>query len=161
MRRVQIATEADIPGWLALAAEVEFLFGPMVNDPGFLNALSNNIKRGSAFCVRVGDAEPGAPLLGGLLFSAKPSQYRIGWLAVAARSRRLGIGSLLIEYALNLVAPPAEVTVVTFGEDNPAGRPARRFYERFGFESVENALNGPEGGARQVFRLRLEPTQEA
>lgn len=152
---VQIATDADIPAWLALAAEVEHMFGPMVNSSDFLNALSNNIKRGSAFCVRAGDTSPGEPLLGGLLFSAKPPQYRIGWLAVAEGCRRQGVGSLLVAHALSLVEPPAEVTVTTFGEDNPAGHPARRLYERFGFEPAELASNGPEDGTRQLFRMSV------
>lgn len=37
--KVQIATRADVPGWLELALEVEFLFGPMVDQPDFQNAL--------------------------------------------------------------------------------------------------------------------------
>lgn len=154
-KRVQIATEADILAWLQLAAEAEYLFGPMVNEPGFLRALSKNIQRRTAFCVRVGDAGPGAPLPGGLLFSAHPPQYRIGWLAVSSQHRNQGIGSALVEHALSLVEPPAEVIVITFGEDNPAGRPARRLYERFGFEPAEPAPNGPEGGSRQVYRLAI------
>ena len=41
--KVQIATRADIPGWLALASQVEFLFGPMVDQPDFHRALRKNI----------------------------------------------------------------------------------------------------------------------
>ena len=33
--RVVLALAADIPAWLDLAAEVEPLFGPMADDPGF------------------------------------------------------------------------------------------------------------------------------
>jgi hypothetical protein len=53
--RVQQATDDDLPAWLALAAEVEPLFGPMVDEPEFLRALQRNINRGSAFCVRQED----------------------------------------------------------------------------------------------------------
>lgn len=42
---------------------------------------------------------------------------------------------------------------VTFGDDNPAGLPARHFYQALGFEPAETAPPGPEGGSRQVFRL--------
>jgi ribosomal protein S18 acetylase RimI-like enzyme len=154
--RVQTATEADIPAWLLLAAEVESLFGPMVDDPGFLNALARNIERESAFCIREQDGKQGVMLLGGVLFSPHPPQYRIGWLAVASRHRRKGVGKALVEHVLTLVQASAEVSVITFGEDNEAGRPARKLYERFGFEPSEPAPGGPEVGSRQVFRLWIK-----
>jgi hypothetical protein len=37
----------DIPAWLALAAQVEPLFGPHVDDPGFRRALHRDIARGT------------------------------------------------------------------------------------------------------------------
>lgn len=80
--RVETATSEDIPPWLELAAEVEFLFGPMVDDPGFHAALTRNIARGSAYCVRADGGAAGATLMGGLLFSGRKPLYRIGWLAV-------------------------------------------------------------------------------
>ncbi len=46
MAHVVVAQPKDIPAWLVLAAEVEPLFGPMVNDPSFHRALRNNIERG-------------------------------------------------------------------------------------------------------------------
>ena len=58
----------------------------------------------------------------------------------------------LVEHACGLVAPPATLAVVTFGEDAVPGRPARRFYERLGFRPAEAAPRGPEGGPRQVYR---------
>ena len=50
--RVHVATPQDIPAWLALAAEVEAQFGPLVDNPGFVRALEKNIARETAFCVR-------------------------------------------------------------------------------------------------------------
>jgi len=138
--------------WLILTAEVEPLFGPMVNDPSFHRALHKNIERGTAFCVREANGPPGAPLLGGLLFSPKPPIYTIGWLTVAQLHRRHGIGQRLIEHVVGLIDIPAELVVTTFGENNPEGEPARRFYEKMGFYAAEPAPNGPEGSSRQVFR---------
>ena len=146
------AQSKDIPAWLDLAAEVEPLFGPMVDDPGFLRALHKNVDRGTAFCVREADGPPGVPLIGGLLFSLKPPVYSIGWLAVTRLYRRQGIGRKLVEHAFSLAQRPAEFVVTTFGVDNVEGQPARRFYERMGFHPAEFAPDGPEGGSRQVYR---------
>lgn len=154
--QVQIATTFDISAWLQLAAEVEPLFGPLVQEASFLAALANNVQRGSAYCIREDDGPPGSPLLGGLLFSAKPPNYRIGWLAVAERARRQGHGARLLRHALAQVTPPATVSVVTFGLDNAAGLPVRQLYISFGFVPVEMTEPGPEGGSRQIFRLQLD-----
>lgn len=153
--RVVEATKADIAGWSELAAEVEYLFGPMVDDPKFRQALENNIHRQSAFCVRENDGPPGSGLLGGLLFSpAHAPKYRIGWLSVASRARNRGIASALLHHVLDKLEVPAEISVTTFGEDIPDGRPARGLYQKFGFIPLEEPVpNGPEGGSRQRFRL--------
>jgi len=90
--------------------------------------------------------------MGGLLFSPKPPKYEIGWLAVAQKWRRRGVGRLLVEHAFALVQPPAEMVVTTFGDDVEAGRSARTFYEQLGFEPAEVAPSGPEGGSRQIYR---------
>jgi GNAT superfamily N-acetyltransferase len=148
---VVLATPSDTPAWRRLAAEVEPLFGPMLGRPEFEGALARKIARGQALCVR--DASPGAPLLGGLLWSAHEPLYRIGWLAVTARARGRGVGRRLVEAALEWAPPPATVEVVTFGADNPGGLPARAFYAALGFAPAEMTTPGPEGGSRQVFRL--------
>jgi broad specificity phosphatase PhoE/GNAT superfamily N-acetyltransferase len=150
--RIAIARERDIPSWLDLAAEVEPLFGPMVDDPRFHEALRRNVARGTAFCLRAGDGPPGAPLVGGLLLSPHPPQYRIGWLAVSRGWRRRGVGRALVEHAFSLVEPPAEMAVTTFGPDQEEGEPARQFYARLGFVPAEMSAPGPDGRSRQVYR---------
>jgi GNAT superfamily N-acetyltransferase len=153
---VVLAQPADIPAWLELAAEVEPLFGPMVAEPGFHAALERNIARQTAFCIRQQDGTSGTALMGGLLFSATHApHYEIGWLAVAERWHRQGVAQALVEHCFRLIQPPAELSVITFGEDTVAGRPARRFYERLGFQAAEAAPNGPEGGTRQVSRRQF------
>jgi GNAT superfamily N-acetyltransferase len=154
--QIALAQLADITAWLELAAEVEPLFGPMVADPGFHAALERNIARQTAFCIREQDGPPGAPLIGALLFSTiHAPHYKIGWLAVAQHWRRQGVAHSLVEHCFRLVQPPTEISVITFGADTVAGRPARRFYERMGFEAAEMAPNGPEGGTRQVYRRQF------
>jgi ribosomal protein S18 acetylase RimI-like enzyme len=94
--------------------------------------------------------------MGALLFSATHApHYTIGWLAVAQRWRRQGVAQALVEHCFRLVQAPAELSVITFGEDNVAGRSARRFYERMGFQAAEMAPNGPEGGTRQAYRRQM------
>jgi GNAT superfamily N-acetyltransferase len=153
--QVAVAVSEDLPAWLALAREVECLFGPLVDDPSFRGALERNVARGSAYCVREADGPPGSPLLGGVLFSAHPPEHRIGWLAVAARARRRGVGRLIVDHVLALAARPARVSVMTFGEGVAGGLPARRFYESLGFQPAELAPPGPDGTARQVYRRDL------
>ena len=152
MTVIVAAQNEDIPAWLDLAREVEPLFGPLVGEPSFQRALQKNIERGTALCIREADGSPGAPLLGGLLFSPKPPHYTIGWLAVSQPHRRQGIGQRLVRHVLDLAAAPADFKVTTFGADNPHGEPARRFYEKLGFYPAEPADPGPEGGSRQIFR---------
>jgi ribosomal protein S18 acetylase RimI-like enzyme len=146
---VVVAEVDDIPAWLELAYEVEPLFGPMLDDPGFHRALQRNIERGTAFCVRCPAPTGKRSLAGGLLFSPHPPQYEIGWLAVAGAYRRRGIGRALVDHVLSLVERPAEVWVTTFGPDQPEGLAARQFYERFGFTPAGPAPPGPDGSARQ------------
>jgi GNAT superfamily N-acetyltransferase len=155
---VVVAQEADFAAWLHLAAEVEPLFGPMVAEPGFHRALTKNIARGTAYCIREDGGPAGTPLVGGLLFSPKPPLYTIGWLAVAQKHQRRGAARLLVEHVTALVQAPAEIVVTTFGPDSTAGQPARRFYERMGFRPAEMAPHGPEGASRQIYRrVLVEP----
>jgi len=74
--------------------EVEYLFGPMVNDPKIYSVNRENINQCSAFCVRENDGLPGSRLLGGVLFSsAGAPSYKIGWLVVSSRARNKGIAT--------------------------------------------------------------------
>jgi GNAT superfamily N-acetyltransferase len=150
-----LAEGRDVPAWLALAKEVEPLFGPLVHDDRFRRALWRNIARGSALCMRAGDRSPGNPLMGGLLLSSHPPQYQIGWLAVARCWRRQGVGRLLVAHALARVRRPATVSVITFGPGVPGGEAARSFYAKLGFVPCEPAEEGPDGHSRQVYRRTI------
>ena len=155
--KVVSATKEDINGWLKLASEVEYLFGPMVSDPNFIQALEKNIDCGNAFCVRENDGSPSSRLLGGMLFSSSNApKYKIGWLSVSTQARNKGVATAMLNHVLALVQIPSEISVTTFGENIPDGQPARRFYQKFGFIPSEELIpNGPEGGSRQKFRLTI------
>jgi GNAT superfamily N-acetyltransferase len=145
------ATSADVPAFLALAAEVEHWFGPMVGEPGFHAALRAHIADGAALLV----GSPEAPL-GGILLGpgAEGGPHHVHWLVVAARARGTGVGRALMAEALRRFGD-GPVEVVTFGADHPGAvaSGARAFYARLGFVPGEEAPPGPEGGSRQVYRL--------
>ena len=153
--KVQVAQPEDVESWLGLATEVEHLFGPLVNEPNFLSALMRNIKRGSAYCIREFDGPAGAPLWAGVLFSANPPLYKIGWMAVSRDHRRCGFGRTLLAYITSLVELPGEITVTTFGPNVTGGEAARAFYLDAGFVPAEMTDNTSEGGSRQVFRKTM------
>ena len=142
---VEAATEADIPSWLELVREVEPLFGPM---PMFDVTLKTKIREGDALCVREGSCVLGGVLLGG----TAPDNW-IRWLAVRRDARRRGAGSALMKAVFSRWPPPCTISLATFGADNPEGRPARAYYERFGFAPRAMLPRGPEGGTRQLYVL--------
>jgi GNAT superfamily N-acetyltransferase len=154
MLSVDYANHADIPAWLALAAELEPLFGPMLDDPAFTAALERNIARQTALCIR--SAAPQASILAGLLYSPKAPLYKLNWMGVTAAQRRNGLGEQLYAAMLQTIRAPATIEVCTFGADHPGGPAARSFYSKLGFVPAEPLPAGPEGGSRQMFRLQLE-----
>jgi GNAT superfamily N-acetyltransferase len=153
---VTVAHPTDLAGYLALAAQVEHWFGPMVNDTGFRHVLEKNIGRGTAMCVHRPDA---TGLRGGILFSIRPSICRINWLVVAQADRGAGVGATLVTEAIRQLDGPGVVEVVTFSHDHPAAMPsgARAFYERLGFTAREPADPAPDGTPRQWYRKHHTP----
>ncbi|MGW7524843.1 GNAT family N-acetyltransferase [Streptomyces sp. NPDC054783] len=148
---VRLATQRDVPGFLALAAQVEHWFGPMVDDPGFTSAVERNIRRSTALVAQT----PESDLLGALLFGGTAPVHKVHWLVVAETARGKGVGrALMSEAARRFGHGPGTVEVVTFGRDHPgaAASGARAFYESLGFTPSEPAAPGPEGGSRQVYR---------
>jgi ribosomal protein S18 acetylase RimI-like enzyme len=138
------AHPADVESWLLLVAEVEPLFGRM---PNFAQVLLKNIERRCALVVH---DEDGA-VAGGLLLSGEEHEGSVTWLAVRGECRGQGIGESLVREAIRRLAESCIVSVVTFGEDMPAGQAARRLYERLGFTARELVADAPDGGSRQRF----------
>jgi GNAT superfamily N-acetyltransferase len=151
-RVVRAATNDDIPSWLELVEEVVPLFGPM---PDFADHARRGIERGSAIVV-----VDGRDVLGAALLSAPGHPCAIHWLSVRASHRNTGVASLLMTEVLRRW-PDDEVSVVTFTAQVIPGRPARRLYERFGFERVGAADPAPDGGDRDLFvRRRHNPDSD-
>ena len=149
---VRLASEADTPGFVELARQVEHWFGPMVGEPAFETALAKHIRRGTALVATIADE---TQMLGGLLFTAKPPAHHVRWLVVAEHARGKGVGRALMADAIRrFVADDGMLEVVTFGADHPGASAsgARAFYERLGFTPAESVAPGPDGGSRQIYR---------
>ena len=155
--RIQIATVDDFAGWLALAREVEPLFGPMVDDPAFHEFLRKVLREQRAFCIREGDGPPGSPLCGGIAISKKRNQ--IAWLAVAEKQRRKGYGQALLEYALDNLNPQEDIWVQTFDDAVIEGRSARRLYQHFGF-CDHHPLEPTAAGTPRVMMVLAQHARE-
>ena len=114
---IVLATDDDFGAFIELAGEVEDLFGPMVDEPAFHDAVRRNISRRSALLARDSLGTPG----GGLLFSPHHHPtYAVRWFVVAKRYRSKGLGeALLAEAFCKWVKPPCTVEMVSFGPDHP------------------------------------------
>jgi ribosomal protein S18 acetylase RimI-like enzyme len=127
--------------------QVEPLFGPM---PDFETTLVRKIGQRAAYCVRADDLPD---VLGGMLLGGAAPAGWIRWLAVRASARGGGLGQVLVAEAVRRFRGFSTVSLDTFREDNDAGRPARRLYERMGFEP--GPLIEADGQLRQRYVLRL------
>ena len=87
--------------------------------------------------------------------ASEPPSYDIGWLVVTANRRSEGIGEALVgRRGPRLGAVPRGAERRYLRCRSPR-RGSRRFYTRLGFVPAETVEQGPEGGSRQRFELRL------
>jgi len=132
-------SDDQLAGWLRLAREVEPLFGPMVDDPGFRDGLKRALLEERA----IGWRRPDGALSGGIIVDRAAND--IAWFAVEKASQGKGIGRKLLAAALARLDPLRPVSVTTFAASVPAGEMARRLYERFGFQDEKPAGVNPAG----------------
>ncbi len=133
----------DFSGWLFLAKEAEPLFGPMTDDPSFIDGLKEAILNGKSFCVRDQGGNSQSSLHGGIVISSEKNE--ILWFAVKEKSRGKGIGKSLLSEAIKHLKSNDPITVTTFDESSEEGRPARRLYHQFGFQDSGKAGLNPAG----------------
>lgn len=138
MKDIELVTAGDIDAWLALAREVEPLFGPMAGEEGFIRAVAETIAAKKAYCTR--DREG---LAGVIAISGEGNE--IEWLAVAARARGKGYGRMLLAFAVGQCDSSRPVTVQTFDDSCAEGAAARKLYTDAGFVEVERAGPNPAG----------------
>jgi ribosomal protein S18 acetylase RimI-like enzyme len=152
--RIRSAESRDVPEWLALAKEVEHLFGPMSEVPEFRAALDGAIASGHALAAVVSLDDGEEELVGGIVFS--PEGGSIEWLAVSARTRGAGLGRELLAAAIARLDPARPIRVQTFAPASAGGAAARRLYAAFGFEDREDAEPTP-AGVPTVIMVRPAP----
>jgi len=145
-----MANRDDVGSWLEIVREVEPLFGPM---PDFETTLIRKIGQRAAVCVRADDGQ----VLGGMLLGGAAPAGWIRWLAVRSSARGAGLGHGLVTDAIKRFSGFATVSLDTFRDDNEDGRPARRLYERMGFEP--GPLIDADGALRQRYILQLARLQ--
>lgn len=128
--KVETGKRADITRWMALVRSVSASF-PGLETEAALEAHRQTVLRfmeeQRALCVRRGE-----DILGVLLFSEKHN--KICFLAVLPEARRQGIGSMLLQEALNHLNRGRDITVETFRAGDERGIAPRALYRRFGFE---------------------------
>ena len=140
----------DFQAWIALAREVEPLFGPMADEPGFRDALQQAIDDKTAFCIRACPDHGKAVLVGGIVIS-KPANA-IAWLAVSGKYRKMGYGRDLLAYALTQLNSEEDIIVQTFDEFIPEGKAARKLYLEFGFVDDQDGGLNPAGVSTVIMR---------
>lgn len=154
METVRLSTLDDLDGWLALAREVEPIFGPMADEAAFRTGLKEAILIHNAFCV-TRPAEDGSSFFrGGIVVSKEANN--ILWLAVSRKNRGHGVGKALLEKAIGRLDRHKPIAVTTFYETEEVGLPARQLYLSFGFKDDVPAGLNPAGIPTVVMVLAPE-----
>lgn len=140
---IQIAGPEDFDAWIALAREVEPLFGPMADVESFREALRQAISNKTAFCLITNAGENRRIMHGGIIISKESNE--IVWLAVSAESRGKGLGKALLQQAIDRLNQEKSIVVQTFDESVPEGKSARMLYKKFGFVDYKKGEINPAG----------------
>lgn len=151
------ATASDFDVWIALAREVEHLFGPMADEVSFRDALRQAISDGTAFCIRSENNEKDRILKGGIVISRESNE--IVWFAVSGISRERGCGKALLKFAINQLNKRKSIFVQTFDSTVSEGLAARKLFGNFGFVDHEKGEVNPAGVPTVI--MQLHRSQEA
>lgn len=153
MKRMDVVASelSDFDAWLALAREVEPLFGPMADEVAFQEALRQAISNNAAFCIRSSPDERDAFLKGGIVISEGSNE--IAWLAVSKQYRRMGYGRQLLEFAVSKLNHREAIVVQTFDQSVSEGKAARKLYLDVGFSDLADGGVNPAGVPTVIMRL--------
>ena len=141
----------DFDAWIALAREVEPLFGPMADEIDFQDSLRQTISLNTAFCIYSEPNGDNRKLIGGVVISKETNE--IAWLAVSQRYRRKGYGRKLIEFAISNLNLRENIFVQTFDKSVSEGKSARNLYLDFGFKDIKDGGLNPAGVPTVIMQL--------
>jgi len=125
--------EQDIDSWMELVKSVRWNFPGLETDTALeehKKTVLKFISQKRAVCIKDENV-----IYGVLLFSYKHNM--ICCLAVSPDHRKKGIGSKLLEYALNKLDRTRIITVSTFRENDAKGIAPRALYKKYGFIADE------------------------
>jgi GNAT superfamily N-acetyltransferase len=148
---VVYAELTDFDAWIALAREVEHLFGPMADEAPFQDALRQAISQKTAFCIRADLDGEECALKGGIVISEESNE--IAWLAVSDRYRRKGYGGALLKFAMSRLNHYEDIFVQTFAESCFEGKAARKLYFNSGFMDNKDSGLNPAGIPTVIMKL--------
>jgi ribosomal protein S18 acetylase RimI-like enzyme len=142
---IRLAQLEDLIKWQAIAEDVAQIFGNpnMANDPEFIEYAQRKISQKEAY-IAVDDFNK--TFYGFIGFSKHFN--RITWFGVLKEHRNKGIGSKLLEKAIEELDKTKEITVETYRKNYDPGKPARHTYEKHGFKETENNLYDHFGNER-------------
>ncbi|MCI7137092.1 MAG: GNAT family N-acetyltransferase [Candidatus Limivicinus sp.] len=151
---IKLGTPRELESWMALVTAVKDAF-PGLETREALEAHRETVQafmdRGGAVCAL---AE--GRVVGVLLFSAEENV--LCFLAVDPAFRRQHIAADMLSFALPLMDLKRDVTVTTYREGDPAGAPARAFYQSIGFS--EGKLTEEFGSPVQEFVLHWDENED-
>ena len=142
---VRFAKTEELAKWQIVAKDVAQIFGNpnMANDPEFIEYAQRKINQKEAY-IAVDDSDE--KFYGFIGFSNHFN--RITWFGVLKEHRNKGIGSKLLEKAIEELDKTKEIIVETYRKDYEPGKPARHTYEKHGFKETENNLYDHLGNER-------------
>ena len=150
---IRFANENELEKWIIIAKDVAEIFGhpTMDTDPEFLDYAKRKIKQNEAL---IAVDELNNEFYGIIGFSR--NYNRITWFGVLEKYRNKGIGSQLLEKALNELDKTKEITVETYRENYIPGHSARNIYKKYGFKELETNLFDNFGNERSKFVIGLK-----
>ena len=130
---VLFGSSSDIEQWMKLVKRVSWNFPGLETEESIeehLRTVLRFMNKKQALCIKCN-----GKIAGVILFSRNHNM--ICCLAVAPEYRQHGIGSLLLEKALNELDRSKNISVSTFRENDEKGIAPRALYKKFGFKEAE------------------------